>query len=102
MYTAMAARPLLLPPPVLLLLVVLAASSAAHGYGAYGYGDAAAELRVGFYKDSCPDAEAVVRRIVAKAVREDPTANAPLLRLHFHDCFVRVRGSHSIILLSSS
>lgn len=73
------------PPPSFLLplLLLLLLVTSAHGYG-YG------RLRVGYYKESCPDVEAVVRRLVAEVSAEDPTVNAPLLRLHFHDCFVRV------------
>jgi peroxidase len=75
------------PPPRLLLpLLALLLAVSAPVHGGYGYD----KLRVGFYKHSCPDAEAIVREVVAKAVGDDQTLAAPLLRLHFHDCFVRV------------
>ncbi|KAL6658036.1 hypothetical protein ACP70R_004283 [Stipagrostis hirtigluma subsp. patula] len=82
------------PPSLVLLVVVMVLVGAVHGDGGYG------GLRVGFYKDSCPDAEAIVRKVVADAVRDDPTANAPLLRLHFHDCFVR--GCDGSVLINST
>ena len=72
---------LLLP----LLVLLLAAVAPVHGYDK-------PRLRVGFYKHSCPDAEAIVREVVTKAVEDDLTVMAPLLRLHFHDCFVRVKS----------
>jgi hypothetical protein len=68
------------PPPSFFLLLLV--GSSVHG----GYGG----LRVGHYRESWPDAEAIVRKVVAEASAEDPTVNALLLRLHFHDCFVRV------------
>lgn len=44
-----------------------------------------------FYDHSCPKAQEIVKSIVAKAVAKEARMAASLLRLHFHDCFVKVR-----------
>ena len=51
-------------------------------------------LDLNFYKNRCPDAEAIVRRITDQYVSHQPSLAAALLRLHFHDCFVRVNLLH--------
>jgi peroxidase len=43
-----------------------------------------------FYDKSCPKVEEIVKSVVAKAVAKEPRMAASLLRLHFHDCFVKV------------
>lgn len=47
-------------------------------------------LRKKFYKDTCRRAEDIVKEEIEKHVAANPNLPAKLLRMHFHDCFVRV------------
>lgn len=54
------------------------------------WGSVQADLKLGFYAGSCPKAEKIVLDYVRKHIPNAPNVAAALLRMHFHDCFVRV------------
>lgn len=43
-----------------------------------------------YYDHTCPNLESIVAREVHLATANDKTVPAALLRMHFHDCFIRV------------
>lgn len=49
------------------------------------------DLRKNFYKQNCSSAEAIVQKATWDHVAANPAVPARLLRMHFHDCFVRVK-----------
>ncbi|KAK1273363.1 Peroxidase 64 [Acorus gramineus] len=57
-------------------------------------------LSVNYYKKTCPKAEAAITESVKLAMANDNTVPAALLRMHFHDCFVR--GCDASVLLNST
>ncbi|KAL8131241.1 peroxidase 27-like [Apium graveolens] len=60
----------------------------------------AQSLQDGFYQKSCPSMEGIVKKITAQYISKAPSLAAPLLRMHFHDCFIR--GCDGSILLDST
>ncbi|EEE66432.1 peroxidase 1-like [Oryza sativa Japonica Group] len=59
-----------------------------------------AQLEMDFYSKTCPNVEEIVRREMEEILRVAPTLAGPLLRLHFHDCFVR--GCDASVLIDST
>ncbi|KAL6885550.1 hypothetical protein ACP4OV_010329 [Aristida adscensionis] len=63
---------------IVLLLLLLAMAAAA-----------ADALELGYYAATCPDAEAIVRDAMERQHYADPTLSPAIIRMLFHDCFVR-------------
>lgn len=49
-----------------------------------------ADLQLNFYAKSCPKAEKIVLDFVNEHIPNAPPLAAALIRMQFHDCFVRV------------
>ncbi|XVF28440.1 hypothetical protein REPUB_Repub15cG0029500 [Reevesia pubescens] len=56
-------------------------------------------LRYTFYKRTCPKAEKIVKDIIRDRTRTNPALGAKLIRMQFHDCFVR--GCDASVLLDT-
>lgn len=55
---------------------------------------------VGFYRQTCPSAERLVQLRVQKKFSKDKSIVPALLRMHFHDCFVK--GCDASLLVDST
>nr|GMD57084.1 peroxidase 66 [Ipomoea batatas] len=51
-------------------------------------------LDVNYYDETCPNAEKIIYETVHSASVSDPKVPARLLRMFFHDCFIRSGGPY--------
>ncbi|TVU46883.1 hypothetical protein EJB05_06455, partial [Eragrostis curvula] len=54
-------------------------------------------LQMGYYHDKCPQAEAIAKAVIEKAICKNPGNGAAVIRMLFHDCFVE--GCDASVLL---
>ncbi|GMN33864.1 hypothetical protein TIFTF001_004377 [Ficus carica] len=59
-----------------------------------------AQLRPGYYSETCPKAEFIVRDVMKKALLREPRSVASVMRFQFHDCFVE--GCDASMLLDDT
>ncbi|KAK6936228.1 hypothetical protein RJ641_033258, partial [Dillenia turbinata] len=68
------------------------------------YGQGGGGLQVGFYKGKCQkkvDIESIVFGVIFSSFMKDPTITPALLRMQFHDCFVRTQFGQAMVKLGS-
>nr|ACN27150.1 unknown [Zea mays] len=58
------------------------------------------ELKVGYYAETCPEAEDIVRETMARARAREARSVASVMRLQFHDCFVN--GCDGSVLMDAT
>ncbi|XP_021837373.1 peroxidase 64 [Spinacia oleracea] len=63
-------------------------------FSAFSLGNA---LSLNHYVKACPEVENIIKNAVTEGFHKDKTVPAALLRLHFHDCFIR--GCDASVLL---
>ncbi|KAJ4964117.1 hypothetical protein NE237_024056 [Protea cynaroides] len=56
-------------------------------------------LSLNYYDNTCQGFESTITDVVKKTTKNDKTVPAALLRMHFHDCFIR--GCDGSVLLNS-
>ncbi|KAG2611502.1 peroxidase 5-like [Panicum virgatum] len=83
--------------PRLLFLIALLASAVRRGAVDASIVDG---LEVGFYGQTCPDAEGAIRNVVNNEIGMNRGIAPGLIRLFFHDCFIT--GCDASILLDES
>ncbi|GFP84766.1 peroxidase 66 [Phtheirospermum japonicum] len=59
-----------------------------------------ATLNPHYYDETCPQAELIIDQVVREAAKNDPKVPARLLRMFFHDCFIR--GCDASVMLDST
>jgi hypothetical protein len=67
------------PLPAFLLLISIAFTSAS-----------VVPLQPGFYAETCPEAEFIVKDVMRRNMIREPRSAASVMRFQFHDCFVNV------------
>ncbi|KAJ7568317.1 hypothetical protein O6H91_01G081000 [Diphasiastrum complanatum] len=60
----------------------------------------AAQLAVGFYANTCPNAESIITETVTQKFNQAPTSAPATLRLFFHDCMVE--GCDASVIIAST